>query len=178
MTIRDASPRYRNLIARAAAMTKRAIRELSTEGVSRSQIQHELFADMRYRGQSYELEVALTPEFLKEFHSAHQKTFGHSSPDSPVEVVNLRQRSSAAAPPVAPRKVARTAKSVESVTHIDTLVGDKVRRVPVYARDALGAGAKLSGPFMVIELSATSYVAPEFAMRVDDFGNLHLEAHP
>ena len=28
---------------------------------------------------------------------------------------------------------------------------------------------------MIVELSSTSYVAPEFALRVDDFGNLHLE---
>ena len=179
MTIRDTSPKYRNLIDRAAPMTRRAIRELSTEGISRAQIEHELFADMRYRGQSYELEVALTPRFMNEFHVSHQKTFGHSSPDSPVEVVNLRLRSSAAGPSVAPRKIAKTPKSITrspaAVAHINTLVGDKVCRVPVYSRDDLGAGAKLSGPLIVVELSATSYVAPEFAMRVDDFGNLHLE---
>ena len=175
MTIRDASPKYRSLIGRAAPMTRRAIRELSAEGVSRAQIKHELFADMRYRGQSYELEVALTPRFIEEFHIAHQKTFGHSSPDSPVEVVNLRLRSSAAGPSIAPRKIARRAKSPAPVARIDTVVGDKVRRLPIYSRDDLGAGAKIPGPLVVVELSSTSYVAPEFAMRVDDFGNLHLE---
>jgi N-methylhydantoinase A/oxoprolinase/acetone carboxylase beta subunit len=175
MTIRDAAPEYRNLLRRAAPMTQRAIRELSTEGISRAQIEHELFADMRYRGQSYELEVALTPHFIEEFHISHQKTFGHSSPDSPVEVVNLRLRSSASGPSVAPRKIARSTKSVVPVARLDTLVGDKVRRVQVYSREDLGAGTKLPGPLVVVELSSTSYVAPEFALRVDDFGNLHLE---
>ncbi len=175
MTIRDASPNYRKLVSAAAPMTKRAIRELSTEGVSRAEIRHELFADLRYRGQSYELEVALTPRFIEEFHAAHQQTFGHSSPESPVEVVNLRLRSSASGPSVAPRKISKRAKLTAPVAHIDTLVDDKIRRVPVYPRDGLGGGAKLSGPSMVVELSSTSYVAPEFALRVDDFGNLHLE---
>jgi N-methylhydantoinase A/oxoprolinase/acetone carboxylase beta subunit len=175
MTIRDPSPRYRDLVNRATPMTRRAIRELSAEGISRAQIEHELFVDMRYRGQSYELEVALTPRFIEEFHSSHQMTFGHSSPDSPVEVVNLRLRSSASGPSVAPRKIARSAKSPAPVARIDTLVGDKVRRVQVYARDDLGAGARIDGPSIVVELSATSYVAPEFLLRVDDFGNLHLE---
>lgn len=175
MTIRDASPRYRNLIDRAAPMTKRAIRELSTEGVSRAQIEHELFVDARYRGQSYELEVSLTPRFIEGFHNSHQKTFGHSSPDSPVEVVNLRLRSSASGPAIAPRKIRRSAKSPAPAAHINTLVGDKVRRLAVYSRDDLGAGGKLSGPLIIVELSSTSYVAPEFAMRVDDYGNLHLE---
>ena len=33
----------------------------------------------------------------------------------------------------------------------------------------------MRGPLIVVELSATAYVAPEFTLRVDDFGNLHLE---
>jgi len=176
MTIRDPSPKHRNLIRRAAPMTRRAVSELSAEGISRAQIKHELFADMRYRGQSYELEVALTPGFVEEFHKSHQQTFGHSSPDSPVEVVNLRLRSSASGPSITPHKITRNTKSPTAVARIDTLVGDKLHRVPIYSRDDLAAGAKITGPLIVVELSSTSYVAPEFAMRVDDFGNLHLEA--
>ncbi len=37
-------------------------------------------------------------------------------------------------------------------------------------------GARLRGPIVVVELSSTAYVAPEFDLRVDDFGNLQLEA--
>jgi N-methylhydantoinase A len=175
MTIRDATPTHRNLIRRSAPMIKRAVRELESEGVARTQIEHELFADMRYRGQSYELEVALTPRFIEEFHRAHQRTFGHSSKGSAIEVVNLRLRSSAPGPAVGPRKIARSARTPAPVARIDTLVDDKARRLPVYPRDDLGSGAKLSGPLIVVELSSTSYVAPDFAMRVDDYGNLHLE---
>jgi N-methylhydantoinase A/oxoprolinase/acetone carboxylase beta subunit len=175
MTIREVAPIYRKLIDRAAGMKKRAIRELSAEGVSRTRIEHELFVDMRYRGQSYELEIALTPGFIEEFHTAHHRTFGHSAPDSPVEVVNLRLRSSAAGPSSAPHKIGRSKTAPAPVAQIDTLVDAKIRRVPVYSRDDLAAGAKLAGPAMIVELSSTSYVAPEFAMRVDDFGNLHLE---
>jgi N-methylhydantoinase A len=46
----------------------------------------------------------------------------------------------------------------------------------VFARDSLGAGARIRGPAIIVELSATAYVAPEFTLRVDDYGNLHLEA--
>jgi hypothetical protein len=46
----------------------------------------------------------------------------------------------------------------------------------VFARDSLGAGARLRGPTIVVELSATVYVAPEYTLRVDDYGNLHVEA--
>jgi hypothetical protein len=35
---------------------------------------------------------------------------------------------------------------------------------------------RVRGPIVVVELSSTTYVAPEFTLRVDDFGNLQLEA--
>jgi N-methylhydantoinase A/oxoprolinase/acetone carboxylase beta subunit len=56
------------------------------------------------------------------------------------------------------------------------LVGGREQSVPIFDRDALGAGARLPGPIVVVELSSTAYVAPEFDLRVDDFGNLQLEA--
>jgi N-methylhydantoinase A/oxoprolinase/acetone carboxylase beta subunit len=48
--------------------------------------------------------------------------------------------------------------------------------VPIYDRASFGAGFRARGPAVVIELSSTAYVAPEFTLRVDDFGNLQLEA--
>ena len=99
-------------------MIKRATRELASEGAARAQIKHELFADMRYRGQSYELEVALTPRFIEEFHASHEKTFGHSSPDSPVEAVNLRLRSSAPGPATGPHKIAKNTKAPTPIAQI------------------------------------------------------------
>jgi N-methylhydantoinase A/oxoprolinase/acetone carboxylase beta subunit len=57
------------------------------------------------------------------------------------------------------------------------MVGGKLRQVPIYAREAIGAGTRLRGPLVVVELSATAYVAPEFSLRADEWGNLHLEAH-
>jgi len=174
MTIREMGPHYRELVARARPLTKRAARELAGEGVSALQLEHELFVDVRYRGQSYELEVALTPGFVEAFHRAHQQTFGHSSPDAPVEVVNLRLRSSAQAPDTAPKKIARK-RSPSPIAQSSTLVGTKPRRVPIYARDDLGAVARIAGPLIIVELSSTSYVSPEFRMSADDYGNLHLE---
>ena len=175
MTIRAAAGDYRALVRRAAPMIRRADRELVAERVSRRDIKHALFGDLRYRGQSYELEIALAPNFVEEFHRSHRRTFGHSAPGSPVEVVNLRLRSSAPGPAIAPARVARAGGRPSPTMHARTMVAGKMRRVPVYSRDALGANARLRGPLIVVELSSTAYVAPEFALRVDDFGNIQLE---
>ena len=187
LTVRETSPNYlhlaRRLAARAAPMVTRARRELAAEGASRAQIRVELFADVRYRGQSYEIEVRLTPHFAAEFHAAHRRIFGHAAPEAAVEVVNLRLRATAPGAIAAPERLARSRgrtspspmRRIQVITDGRT-AGGRTRAVPVYARDAIGAGARIRGPAIVVELSATAYVAPEFALLADGFGNLHLEA--
>src|SRR5271163_3045001 len=174
LTVRATNPGYRSLLARASEMVRRARAELAAEGARA--IRHELWADMRYRGQSYELEIALTPSFIAEFHSTHRKTFGHSSASSAVEVVNIRVRAAGGESAAKPKRIVRKAGKPAPVSHGRALVGDRERAVPIYDRDSFGAGARVRGPAIVVELSSTAYVAPEFSLRVDDFGNLQLEA--
>lgn len=176
MTLREIDPSYARLAARAQPLIARARRELITEGAKPTAFASETRLDMRYRGQSYELEVPLTRNFKDAFHAAHRRTFGHSAPEAAVEVVNLRLRASASElqPPIA--KIPRRRGAVSPISRMQVLVGSRARNAPVYSRDSLGAGARLRGPAVIVELSATAYIAPEFTMRVDDFGNLHLEA--
>jgi N-methylhydantoinase A/oxoprolinase/acetone carboxylase beta subunit len=70
----------------------------------------------------------------------------------------------------------RSKAKPDAIARGDILAGKSRRRLPIYARDTINAGARLAGPMVVVELSATTYVAPEFALRSDDYGNLHLEA--
>jgi N-methylhydantoinase A/oxoprolinase/acetone carboxylase beta subunit len=175
LTVRETSSDYRRLAARAAPMVTRARRELAAEGARSAQIRSELFADVRYRGQSYEIEVGLTSRFAADFHAAHRRTFGYAAPEAAVEVVNLRLRATAPGIVAAPERLARTHRRPTPTRRVQVLTGGRTRAVPVYTRDAIGAGARIRGPAIVIELSATAYVAPEFTLRADGFGNLHLE---
>jgi N-methylhydantoinase A len=131
---------------------------------------------MRYRGQSYELEIALTPRFIADFHSTHRNTFGHSTASAAVEVVNLRVRAMGGESAAKPKRIARQIGKPTPVSTGRVLVGGRERGVPIYDRSSFGASAHLRGPIVVVELSSTAYVAPEFNLRVDDFGNLQLEA--
>jgi len=173
LTVRETNPDYRRLLARASGLGRRARAELSADGGST--IRHELWVDMRYRGQSYELEIALSPRFIADFHLAHRRTFGHSSPDAAVEVVNIRIRAIAAESSARPKRIARQKGKPQPISRGKALVGDRERMVPIFDREAIGAGARIAGPLVVVELSSTGYVAPEFTLRADDFGNLHLE---
>jgi N-methylhydantoinase A len=175
LTVREASPAYAKLLRRAAPMIANARRELAGEGASPARIRHDLYADMRYRGQSYEVEVKLTPRFVADFHEAHRRTFGHAAPDAPVEAVNLRLRSSATefAPPI--DSLHRPRSKPSPIGRATVLTGSAMHRAPIYERDSLGEGARIAGPAIVVEMSATSYLAPEFSLRVDRYGNLHME---
>ncbi len=177
LTVRATNPSRRAILARAAAMIRRARGELATEGAKGRAISNDLRVDMRYRGQSYELEVPLTPDFIDRFHAAHRRTFGHCAPGADVEVVNLRLRASApqAAAPI-PRIRAAGRRTPDPISRARVLVGTRPAMAPVYDRDSIGAGARICGPAVVVELSSTLYLAPEFTMCVDDFGNLRLEA--
>jgi len=176
MTVREVDPPYTRLVQRARPLIARARYELAGEGAPRSAFAVEVRLDMRYRGQSYELEVPLTRNFTAAFHAAHRRTFGHSAAEAAVEVVNLRLRASAADKPPSLVKIPRQRGSAAPLARAQVLVGRRQRRAPVFARDSLGAGARIHGPAIVVELSATAYVAPGFTLRVDDYGNLHLEA--
>ncbi|MHB8380942.1 MAG: hydantoinase/oxoprolinase family protein [Candidatus Binataceae bacterium] len=176
LTVRAADPSYQAMVARASAMTRRARAELRAEGAAQSAIGTEIHLDVRYLGQAYEIEIPLTRDFIDVFHAQHRRAFGHSTPGAPVEVVNIRLRAHTAGTAMPIARIAPQRSSPSPIAHGQVLVGERARKVPIYSRDALGAGAHLRGPAIIVELSSTAYVAPEFTMRTDNWGNLHLEA--
>jgi N-methylhydantoinase A/oxoprolinase/acetone carboxylase beta subunit len=175
LTIREPQPELHRLERRALPLLARARADLRRDGAALADIHHELWADMRYRGQSYELEVRLDPSFVRDFHELHRQTFGHAIPDAPVEVINLRLRAFAAGPRIKPARVAKNSRKPAPLSRAKVIMAHNQRLIPVYDRATLGSAMRLNGPLIVVELSATAYVAPEFGLRCDDYGNLHLE---
>lgn len=144
-------------------------------------------ADLRYIGQSYELEVPLpvpldttsVTQAVADFHAIHRQVYGHSRPTHPVEFVNLRSVHSAplprphlAPPPTGGRledalKGVRPAYFDEYQAYWDT---------PVYQRDHLPIGVQFVGPAIVEQPDTTTVVYPGFLCQADAAGNLLL--HP
>ena len=67
------------------AMEARALRESPGAKIERS-------ADVRYRGQSYELNVPFSPNPIRNFHREHQRVYGYATPEREVEIVVVRVR--------------------------------------------------------------------------------------
>ncbi len=137
----------------------------------------ERFCDLRYRGQSHELSIPFDEAFAERFHAAHDKGFGYSLPDSPLELVAIRctvrvVRAKQALPRSAEaRGGGRPMAAAEARIDFE----DGPRMVPVFDRAALRSGACLAGPALVVDDYTTILVGGAWRGQVDGLMNLVLE---
>jgi N-methylhydantoinase A len=152
-------------------MAREAAEVLRAEGFSRSRQRHERSLAMRYRGQSFELEVRdITGDLAAAFNRVHRERYGYAQEHSEIEIVSTRLRSFGLVEKLPQEKLSRgKAKAFKRVmAHLD---GRKVE-VNLYKRDELYASTKLQTPCIVSEYSATTLVPGGTTARVDQFGNL------
>jgi len=161
------------LTAAFQALEQEGRDSLMADGIDPAAITTKWSADLRYRGQSYTLEVPWTDraDAARAFVARHEARYGHRL-EVPVELVNLRVAVQGAAPAIALGEVSMAGGAAEPAGWAPvTGVADPA---PVYDRGSLRAGQHLAGPAIVTEASATTWLAPRWAARVDAVGNLLL----
>ena len=171
-----------------AARVERAFREmerearaaLRREGFAEGRQRHSRSVAARYRGQSFELEVAWDGgrRLVERFHREHEARYGYAQTADSVEVVSARllsaglveqaaearpRRSSASRGTAPPQRTARV--------HFD----EGAREVAVYRREELRPGARLRSPCVVTEYSSTTLVPAGARAALDARGNLLIE---
>jgi N-methylhydantoinase A len=113
---------------------------------------------------------------LAHFFAEHDRAYGFSAPDEPVEFVNLRLTAVGRMTKPRLRQVAqgdgqqppaeiarRSVYFPESGGFVDC---------PLLDRYLLVAGQTIPGPAVIVELDSTTVIHPGFWARVDQFGNL------
>ncbi|MDQ2920699.1 MAG: hydantoinase/oxoprolinase family protein [Acidobacteriota bacterium] len=157
---------------RSAAVTLRG------EGFQRSKQLHERSLAMRYKGQSFELEIKKTgADLAASFHRAHLARYGYAQESNIVEVVSARVRSTGIVEKL-PQKGSNVAGKkgyAEPVKHVTAYLDGKKVRVTVYDRDELPAGERLRPPCIVTEYSSTTLIPPGANALVDGYGNLIIQ---
>ena len=145
-------------------------------------------ADIRYAGQSYELNTPVTrketltqagiDEVIDRFHQLHYRIYAYGSAEETVEFVNLRLEAIGKVPEVSfsrreragsePSAAHKSSRPVYYPAHgfIDT---------PVYERDLLQPGNVINGPCLVEEIASTSVITPGARGTVDEYGNITVE---
>jgi N-methylhydantoinase A len=168
-----------------AALAARARADLVGEDFSADRIDVEYALDMRYAGQGYEMTLPC-PHPLKPgdlatlrnaFDAEHCRSFGHTAPSEPVEIVSWRLRGIGRVPPVTlPRYEPAGLRLEDAVREIRKARFDgKMVDSPVYQRERLDVGVSFSGPAIVDQFDCTSVIAPGQTATVDAYKNINVE---
>ena len=140
---------------------------LAADGLPPAQRRLELAADLRYRGQAFELLVPLEEiplddaalaRLCERFHEAHRQRFSFDDPDETVELVTMRLAAVGLLGGMADSHVPEAGEAApvrERPVHID----GTWRTAPVYEQGRLLAGARVDGP-AIIEQAYTTLILP------------------
>ena len=158
-----------------------ALAQLEHDGIPGDMRSLELAADMRYRGQAYELlieghETVPSPGWLQDmidrFHVRHQERFAHNDSEGAVEIVTLRLR---ALGRMARSEIEHAATGGAAAAKSDRRVFDdgEWRNLPVYGRAELPS--HLVGPAIVEEEYTTIHLPAGWRLQRLDSGDLVAE---
>lgn len=168
---------HHRLEERFRPLERRGAAEMQTEGLPSRAMTLIRTLDMRYRGQSHEIQVPFSfdTHVLDGFHRLHEKTYGYCKPQAPVEVVSIRLR--VVGRPEKPE--IRACPMVADEACAPAVIGEKTvifdgRSVttPIVDREKLKSGQRINGPAILVEYSSTVVLPPGSYCRVDGFQNL------
>jgi N-methylhydantoinase A len=169
---------------------------LVADGEARERCRVEFSLELRYRGQSHEIDTALcdwpslddaaalTAAHLaaaaERFHQLHERRSGHTMRERPIEAVLLRARALSERPELtleaelAVRPATLTPRA--TIRAALTNHSHELQPAQLYDRADLRPGDELHGPAVVAQLDATTIIPPGWAARVDDDLNMILMA--
>jgi N-methylhydantoinase A len=140
-------------------LTERARRELGGGDVR-------VVAELRYRGQAFELAVPLSDDLEEDFHAAHEEAYGYRDPEAEVELVTLRATATMPGPEIGRQAVGGGAER----SRRDTVLGDTeiVTGEPE-------PGERIEGP-AIVELPEATLAVPEgWRGEVLESGTIRIE---
>ena len=160
--------------------------ELRREGLPADRMEARRFVDTRYVGQSFELTIDypaatgradLARSIAGSFYKAHLQRFGYADRREPVEIVNLRLKLALKMdkPDVAPRPGGSPDPAAALLDESEVVFPGGPLATPLYERDKLDSGNRVSGPALVLQMDTTIVIPTGWGGSVDPYGNLILE---
>jgi len=163
-----------------------ARRQLDREGFSGSSVSLLRSADMRYPGQSYELNLPFpggpirdgtAAELTAKFHLSHSQAYGYAREGEPVELVNLRLVGLGLLPSTEIGwRAAGGRAEPEPMTRRQVRFGRQEHPTPIYLRDDLPPGRPIPGPAVIEQLDSTLVIPPGFTAVAEPLGNIIIES--
>jgi N-methylhydantoinase A/oxoprolinase/acetone carboxylase beta subunit len=170
-----------------AAMTESLVAEatarLSADAVPEGDRSVELSADMRYKGQAFELTIpasgltfdrGMLDDLVARFHDAHRQRFSYANPGAAVEFVSLRV-SAVGRLPTFRGTVASPASERKPTRQRKVWMGGRWREVATWGRGQIAPNVQLKGPAVIEEAYTTVLIADGWSCWRNASGHLIAE---
>ena len=173
-----------DILRHVADLTTEATRDLLADGATEAgAVVCESTAELRYAGQAYELGVSVPPNAVtgdllsvlaEEFHTEHERTFGHASRGEPIDLVNIRvvareTRAIADLPRYCPQPQDNSGPHRREL-YFGPEIG--MLETPILSRADLGTRGETAGPLVLEEYDATVVIPPGWRARLETGGSL------
>ncbi|MEC1591068.1 hydantoinase/oxoprolinase family protein [Bacillus sonorensis] len=169
-----------------AKLTKQAEKWLDKQRVQSLAGTSLLFLlDARYKGQAYEIELPVSPEWLESssqaeiaesFHLIHERQYGHSDEKTSIELMNMRVRIIGKTPKPPLKEISRcTGSNAEPASRRTIMLKGRTYQADVYDRRALANGQSIDGPAIIEQDDSTTLILPNWQVTADQAGNLIIE---
>lgn len=164
----------------------KAAESLNADGISESDQEVFYQADFRYAGQAYQITLEFSAEELSEdgvegltrrFDAEHKHLFTFDLGEG-HEIVMIRAIVKARSKAIADLKSGKAGTTLEDCKIHDSrfYYGGTWHDVIIYAREKLHDGLSIPGPAIVGEMDSTTAILPGYVAKVDQQGNLIINA--
>lgn len=140
-------------------------------------------AEMRYRGQSFEIDTRIDPEaiskrdmdaILEAFHKEHERLYDHADRGAAVQIISIRLViSGETRKPEFPRRPLEVTPA-KPEGKVPVWIWGEMRDTALHHRAKLLPGHHLEGPTIIAQEDCTTVVLPGSMVNVDEFGNLRI----
>jgi len=162
-------------------LTLKGKQALLQEGLAEDQIHVSASVDLRYKGQSYTLNIPWlgAEKSLDDFHFSHEQRYGHRL-ELPVEIVTARIKVQGQTDGITIfeniLKQQQGAGSAEGkLQQATTSLYGIEKPVPIFQREQLSEKDLIDGPALITETVSTTFIEPGWLCRADAIGNLLLK---
>ncbi len=170
------------------ALQEQADHWFTEEGVASADRRLKRTADLRYHGQNYELAIdvpdgPITPATItalaEGFAAAHKRLYGFVAEGEAVQLVTYRVEAVGLVPKADLKAYPSATEPVEKANtgHREVWLPETggFTHCPIYDRERLGPGHKVTGPAIIDQMDSTTLVLPQQVATVDAHLNLIIE---
>jgi N-methylhydantoinase A len=172
---------YQSLNLAKSTLDKRARDWFETESVEVESQGQGWSADLRYKGQNFELPIAFdndqfdqasASDLRKAFDQAHEAAYGYSQSDELVELVGMRVKlTGVLSKPPLPK--IKSGPCLNSIGSRKVLFGKDIWcETPIYRRDAIPKEQGFEGPAIIEQMDSMLLIFPGDRAKIDEWGNL------